>query len=176
MFIFRGTTLRGPYETSLNEFVDCVCTVLEEGKSYTYNQARKKCGVSYQTVEDYVTIERSDVNLRIVEECGRSVKPEDIRRTYPGLRVYPLGDGLSHPDSCLTELGKETENKQYIPRDLLPKRPSFFSDTTIPRLSEVKQGKHIFHVMPLLGFDIYQQTESEYSNLTTGRSVDHHAS
>jgi hypothetical protein len=110
MFIFRGTTLRGPYETSLNEFVDCVCTVLEEGKSYTYNQARKKCGVSYQTVEDYVTIERSDVNLRIVEECGRSVKPEDIRRTYPGLRVYPLGDGLSHPDSCLTELGKETEN------------------------------------------------------------------
>ena len=137
--------MRGPYETSLNGFVECVCTVLEEGEAYTFNQARKKCGVSYQTVKEYVTLESHDVNLRIVEECGRSVKPEDIRRTYPGLRVYPSGDRSSPSDSSTMEPGRETEKKQYIPRDLLQKRPSFLHNTGVSHLSS---GKHVFRITP----------------------------
>jgi hypothetical protein len=125
--------------------VECVCTILEEGEAYTFNQARKKCRVSYETVKEYVTMERHDVNLRIVEECGRSVKPEDISKTYPGLRVYPLGERSSPSDPSPTELGRETERKQYIPRDLLQKRLSFLHSTEVSHLSS---GKHVFRITP----------------------------
>lgn len=142
--------MRGPYETSLNEFAECVCTILEEGETYTYYEAREKCGISYRTVKDYATLGLHDVNLRIVKECGRSVQSEKVRRDHPGLRVYPLPDGSLHSDLCTTELGIEPAKKQYIPRDLPPKHLYLLRDIAVPRLSAGKHAKGTFHVTPFL--------------------------
>lgn len=101
--------MRGPYESSIREVVECVCEVLAEGKSYTYNQARKKCGVSYRTVKDYATLRRFEVNIRTRKDCGRHIKPEKISKSYPGFRVvHSLGGGSLHSDPCTTELASET--------------------------------------------------------------------
>jgi hypothetical protein len=111
--------MRGPYETSLNEFADCVCNVLESSKSYTYSQARQKCGLSYTTVRDYATMGLSDVNIRIGEKCNRGIRPQDITTIHPGFKVLPIDEGSLTPDSCTTELVDTQPRKQLIPLDLL---------------------------------------------------------
>lgn len=96
--------MRGPYETSLLEFMQCVCEILEKGKSYTYNQAKKICGMSYRTIKDYATILRFDVNIRIAKKCGRRIKPENIRKDYPGFGIDSVVGGSEYEDPCQTEL------------------------------------------------------------------------
>jgi hypothetical protein len=80
---------RGPYETSLTKFAECTCTVLELGEAYTLNEARKKCEIGHRTIRNYVTVNLSDVNLELEEECGRIIKREDVSRTlkFPGFKV-----------------------------------------------------------------------------------------
>jgi hypothetical protein len=89
---------RGPYEPSLRRFVDCVCYKLEKGE-YTYNEVKDVCGVSYRTVGDYATISLNDVNLEIYRECGRSIKPTEVYRAYPGIKVDPPSFALDALDT-----------------------------------------------------------------------------
>jgi len=106
---------RGPYETSRDAFVNCVCTTLEQGKPYTYYDAKNKCKMGYRTIHDYVTINMSDVNIAIDRKCSRSIRGERILRTYPGFRVYLEDEGGSDPLVCETELGLEPKEKPHLP-------------------------------------------------------------
>jgi len=153
--------MKGPYESSLREFVECVCEVLVEGESYTYNQARIKCEMSYRTVKDYATIEQYEANWRVAEKCRRRIKPEKIYKSYPGFRVvHSLGGGSLHSDPCTTELASEARRANNKSMEITSNGHSrnFYLSASIsipgshlndpPTIK--KHTKHVFHVEPFL--------------------------
>jgi hypothetical protein len=113
--------VRAPYGPSLAKFVKCVCTVLGADESYTDYEASNACGIGYRTVRGYVETDH-DLNIEIIEKCGRSVKAKEIQRKYPGFKVYASRKETSYQDSCTAEPASETSRKLYIPSDLLPRR------------------------------------------------------
>ena len=115
---------RGPYETSLIKFAECTCTVLELGEAYTLNEAREKCGIGHRTIRNYVTVNLSDVNLELEEECGRIIKREDVSRTlkFPGFKVgksLPRARKVtSVSEQCTVEPPERARGKFDFPPDL----------------------------------------------------------
>ena len=153
--------MRGPYETSLLEFVQCVCEILEKGKSYTYNQAKKICGMSYRTIKDYATILRFDVNISIAKKCGRRIKPEKIRKDYSGFGIDSVVGGSEYEDPCQTELASEAsevnDKSMEMTLDKHSRRVHLLDGVQARNLhlgapstitKRMKGGQHVFQVKP----------------------------
>jgi hypothetical protein len=109
--------MRGPYEPSAEKFVDCVCQTLEINKSYTVYEAKKECGVSYETIRTYLTIGLHDIALRTAKKCKRILKPENVERVYKGFKVNPVigdtGDSEAKKrDPCKTELASDEDDNR----------------------------------------------------------------
>lgn len=105
--------MRGPYETSAEKFSDCVCKILELGGGYTIYESVMKCGVSYPTVKNYLTINLFDIQQVTAKKCKRLIKPEKISRLYPGFKVIEAiggsGDSTTR-DPCTTELASDVDD------------------------------------------------------------------
>jgi hypothetical protein len=150
--------VRAPYGPSLAKFVKCVCTVLGADESYTDYEASNECGIGYRTVQGYVETDH-DVNIEIIEECGRSIKAKEIQRNYPGFKVYASRKETSDPDSCTAELASGTNRKSYIPSDLLPRRfRPLNGNGATNHVADVlsagrKKLKGTLHVEPFLAYD-----------------------
>jgi uncharacterized protein (UPF0179 family) len=108
---------RGPYEPYLKEFVECTCTVLEEGHAYTINEARKMCKMGYRTIHDYMTFNLIDVNDALAHECKRAIKSSMVSRNFPGFTVHEKKDkNLQDSDQCTVE--PQEKRKLELPSDL----------------------------------------------------------
>lgn len=105
--------MRGPYETSAEKFSNCVCKILELGGGYTIYESVIKCGVSYPTVKNYLTINLLEIQQVTAKKCKRLIKPEKISRSYPGFKVIEAigGSGdYTERDLCTTELASDVDD------------------------------------------------------------------
>lgn len=84
---------RGPYESSLKRFVECL-DILDKDKLYTFKELEDICDQWYNTIRDYMSIRLPEVNVKL-RKRGKTVKPKMVTkqvcqtRTYPGLVVDP---------------------------------------------------------------------------------------